>query len=81
MQAMLNFASAIVTARLTRAIVAMGLDPCFGFLHDGRKPGRHDYDRCREDLQAWSARKGMAHDEVARQMPTGLIEQKRGMSA
>ena len=29
MQAMLNFASAIVTARL---IVAHGLDPCFGFL-------------------------------------------------
>jgi CRISP-associated protein Cas1 len=40
MQAMLNFATAIVTARLTRAIVAVGLDPCFGFLHDGRKPGR-----------------------------------------
>jgi CRISPR/Cas system-associated endonuclease Cas1 len=40
MQAMLNFSTAIVTARLTRAIVAMGLDPCFGFLHDGRKPGR-----------------------------------------
>lgn len=40
MQAMLNFATAIVTARLTRAIVTMGLDPCFGFLHDGRKPGR-----------------------------------------
>jgi CRISPR associated protein Cas1 len=38
--AMLNFSTAIVTARLTRAIVAMGLDPCFGFLHDGRKPGR-----------------------------------------
>ena len=32
--------TAITTARLTRAIVAMGLDPCFGFLHDGRKPGR-----------------------------------------
>jgi CRISPR-associated endonuclease Cas1 len=40
MQAMLNFSTAITTARLTRAIVAMGLDPCFGFLHDGRKPGR-----------------------------------------
>jgi CRISPR/Cas system-associated endonuclease Cas1 len=40
MQAMLNFATAIITARLTRAIVAVGLDPCFGFLHDGRKPGR-----------------------------------------
>src|ERR1700730_11908072 len=30
-QAMLNFASAIITARLTRAIIAAGLDPCFGF--------------------------------------------------
>jgi CRISPR/Cas system-associated endonuclease Cas1 len=40
MQAMLNFSMAIVTARMTRAIVAVGLDPCFGFLHDGRKPGR-----------------------------------------
>ena len=40
MQAMLNFSTAIVTARLTRAVIAMGLDPCFGFLHDGRKPGR-----------------------------------------
>lgn len=39
-QAMLNFATAIVAARLTRAIIAVGLDPCFGFLHDGRKPGR-----------------------------------------
>ena len=29
MQAMLNFSTAIVSARLTRAIIAMGLDPCF----------------------------------------------------
>jgi CRISPR/Cas system-associated endonuclease Cas1 len=40
MQAMLNFGTSIVTARLTRVIVATGLDPCFGFLHDARKPGR-----------------------------------------
>ena len=40
MQAMLNFAKAIITARRARAILAKGLDPCFGFLHDGRKPGR-----------------------------------------
>jgi CRISPR-associated endonuclease Cas1 len=40
MQAMHNFATAIVTARLARAIVARGLDPCFGFLHEGRKQGR-----------------------------------------
>ena len=39
-QAILNFATAIITARLARAILAHGLDPCFGFLHDGRKPGR-----------------------------------------
>jgi CRISPR-associated protein Cas1 len=39
-QGMLNFAVAIVTARLARAVLAKGLDPCFGFLHDGRKPGR-----------------------------------------
>jgi hypothetical protein len=40
MQAMLYFSTAIVTARLTRAIVAAGFDPCFQFLHDGSKPGR-----------------------------------------
>ena len=40
MQAMLNFATAIVTARLMRAIIARGMDASFGFLHDGRKPGR-----------------------------------------
>ena len=27
-------------ARITRVVVARGMDPCFGFLHDGRKPGR-----------------------------------------
>jgi CRISP-associated protein Cas1 len=40
LQAILNFATAIVTARLTRAIIAWGFDPAFGFLHDARKPGR-----------------------------------------
>lgn len=40
LQALLNFATAIAAARLTRAIIALGLDPCFGFLHDARKPGR-----------------------------------------
>lgn len=25
---------------MTRVIAAEGLDPCYGFLHDGRKPGR-----------------------------------------
>ena len=28
-------------ARLVRVIAARHLDPCFGFLHDGRKPGRY----------------------------------------
>lgn len=41
LQALHNFAVAIVVARLTRVIAALGLDPCFGFLHDGRKPGRY----------------------------------------
>lgn len=41
LQAMHNFAISITAARLTRVIVARGLDPCFGFLHDGRKPGRY----------------------------------------
>jgi hypothetical protein len=36
LQAMLNAAS----ARLTRPVLARGLDPAFGFLHNGRKPGR-----------------------------------------
>ncbi len=40
LQAMHNFAASIIAARLVRVIVAKGLDPCFGFLHDGRKPGR-----------------------------------------
>jgi CRISPR-associated protein Cas1 len=40
MQALQNFAVAIAVARMTRVIIAHGLDPCFGFLHDGRKPGR-----------------------------------------
>jgi CRISPR/Cas system-associated endonuclease Cas1 len=41
LQALQNFAVGIVVARITRVIVARGLDPCFGFLHDGRKPGRY----------------------------------------
>jgi CRISPR/Cas system-associated endonuclease Cas1 len=40
LQAMLNFSVAILTARITRVVIARGLDPAFGFLHDGRKPGR-----------------------------------------
>jgi CRISPR/Cas system-associated endonuclease Cas1 len=40
MQAMLNYAIGIATARMTRVVIAKGLDPCFGFLHDGKKPGR-----------------------------------------
>ena len=40
MQAMLNFAITVLAARVTRVVIARGLDPAFGFLHDGRKPGR-----------------------------------------
>jgi len=40
LQAMHNFVVSIAVARITRVIAARGLDPCFGFLHDGRKPGR-----------------------------------------
>ena len=40
MQALHNFAVGIAAARITRVVVARGMDPCFGFLHDGRKPGR-----------------------------------------
>jgi hypothetical protein len=41
LQALHNFAVSITTARLVRVIAARHLDPCFGFLHDGRKPGRY----------------------------------------
>jgi len=40
LQALHNFTVGIAVARITRVIAAQGLDPCFGFLHDGRKPGR-----------------------------------------
>jgi CRISP-associated protein Cas1 len=40
MQAMLNYAVGILAARMTRVVIARGLDASFGFLHDGRKPGR-----------------------------------------
>lgn len=39
MQAMLNFRG-VLAARMRRVIAAHGLDPAFGFLHDGKKPGR-----------------------------------------
>jgi len=40
MQAMLNYAMGILAARMTRVVIVRGLDASFGFLHDGRKPGR-----------------------------------------
>jgi hypothetical protein len=40
LQALHNFAVGIAVARITRIMAAWGLDPCFGFLHDGRKLGR-----------------------------------------
>jgi CRISPR/Cas system-associated endonuclease Cas1 len=35
MQAMLNYGIGILAAGMTRVVIAMGLDPCFGFLHNG----------------------------------------------
>ena len=40
LQAMQNYATGVLAARMTRVVIAMGLDAGFGFLHDGRKPGR-----------------------------------------
>jgi CRISPR/Cas system-associated endonuclease Cas1 len=40
MQALLNYAIAVLAARMTRVLIAKGYDPAFGFLHDGRKAGR-----------------------------------------
>jgi CRISPR/Cas system-associated endonuclease Cas1 len=37
---MLNYAVGILAAQMTRVVIARGLDASFGFLHDGRKPGR-----------------------------------------
>jgi CRISPR/Cas system-associated endonuclease Cas1 len=37
---MLNYATGVLAGRMTRVVVAKGLDAGFGFLHDGRKPGR-----------------------------------------
>jgi CRISPR/Cas system-associated endonuclease Cas1 len=41
LQASHNFSVAITAARLTRVIAARGYDPVFGFLHNGKKPGRY----------------------------------------
>ena len=40
LQALHNFAVGVVASRMTRVVITRGMDPCFGFLHDGRKPGR-----------------------------------------
>jgi CRISPR/Cas system-associated endonuclease Cas1 len=40
MQAMLNYATGVLAGRMTRVVIAKGLDAAFGFLHDGKKPGR-----------------------------------------
>jgi CRISPR associated protein, Cas1 family len=40
MQAMLNYSVGVLAGRMTRVVLASGLDAAFGFLHDGRKPGR-----------------------------------------
>jgi CRISPR/Cas system-associated endonuclease Cas1 len=39
-QSMQNYSIGVLAARMTRVIIAKGLDGAFGFLHDGRKPGR-----------------------------------------
>jgi CRISPR/Cas system-associated endonuclease Cas1 len=39
-QAMLNYATGVLAGRMTWVVIARGLDAGFGFLHDGRKPGR-----------------------------------------
>ena len=39
LNAIMNYAYAVVLAQVTRAIVGLGLDPCYGFLHVD-KPGR-----------------------------------------
>jgi CRISPR-associated protein Cas1 len=36
---MLNYAYTVALGQCTRAIIGLGLDPCFGFLHSP-KPGR-----------------------------------------
>lgn len=40
LQAMLNYSVGVLAGRMTRVVIAHGLDASFGFLHDGRKPGR-----------------------------------------
>ena len=40
MQAMHNYSVAVLAARMARVIIEQNLDPCFGFLHDGRAPER-----------------------------------------
>jgi CRISPR/Cas system-associated endonuclease Cas1 len=40
MQSAHNYAIGVLAARMARAVIAKGLDPCVGFFHDGRTPGR-----------------------------------------
>src|ERR1700730_9866255 len=40
LQALHNYAVGIAAARMTRVVIVRGLDAGFGFLRDGRKPGR-----------------------------------------
>src|ERR1700730_12511127 len=40
MQALHNYSTTVLVSRIARVVIARGCDPCFGFLHDGRKPGR-----------------------------------------
>jgi CRISP-associated protein Cas1 len=51
MHAMHNYAITVLVARIARVVIAKGLDPCFGFLHDGRKPGRLSL--CWDMVELW----------------------------
>jgi hypothetical protein len=40
LQSLHNYSIGVLAARMTRVVLAKGLDAGFGFLHDGRTPGR-----------------------------------------
>ena len=51
LQALHNYAITVLVSRITRVVIARGCDPCFGFLHDGRKPGRLSL--CWDFVEVW----------------------------
>ena|SRR6202035_4188059 len=54
MQALHNYSITVLVSRITRVVIARGCDPCFGFLHDGRKPGRSSL--CWDFAELWRPR-------------------------